>query len=127
MRLTEPKIKYKPIATEFRHDGFNYKQIAREGDIAIYEQKWTGCSNASVAYDVVRIRRHDGFVIAGKSVEPAEVYPRSDAWGTDGFTLTDKDPAFAKLKSLSSRSEGHFRTNAIPASASEAQTRYHVP
>jgi hypothetical protein len=125
--MREPKIKYKPIATDFRHDGFNYKQIAREGDIAIYEQKWTGCSNPSVAYEVVRIRRHDGFVIAGKSVEPAEIYPRSDAWGTDGFTLTDKDTAFAKLKSLSSRSEGHLRTNAIPASASETQTRYHVP
>jgi hypothetical protein len=125
MRLTEPKIKYKPIATEFRHDGFNYKQIAREGDYAIYEQSWKSSEN--VAYEVVRIRRHDGFMIAGKTVEPAEVYPRSDAWGTDGFTLHDKDAAFARLKSLEHAPEGHFRTNAIPASASEAQTRYHVP
>ena len=117
MRLTEPKIKYKPIATEFRHDGFNYKQIAREDDVAIYEQKWTGCSNPSVAHEVVRIRRHDGFEIGGKVIEPAEVYPRSEAWGVDGFTVTDRDVAFARLKrlqkGLEQTPEGPVRSNAI--------------
>jgi hypothetical protein len=33
-------------------------------------------------------------------VEPAEVYPNSEAWGVDGFTLTDKEAAFAKLSEL---------------------------
>src|SRR5262245_51119839 len=36
---------YKPIATEFKHDGFNYRQIAREGDVAIYEQRWRDSEN----------------------------------------------------------------------------------
>ena len=93
---------YKPLPTRFRRDGFNYQLIAREGDAAIYEQRWTGCCNPSVSYEVVRIRRREGFRIDGRFVEPAEVYPNSDAWGVDGFTLTDKDAAFAKLREVTS-------------------------
>jgi hypothetical protein len=48
----------------------------------------------------VRIRRREGFEIDGRFVEPAEVYPNSDAWGVDGFTFTNKDAAFAKLRKV---------------------------
>jgi hypothetical protein len=88
------------LPTRFRRDGFNYRQIAREGDAAIYEQTWGGCSDPSVCYEVVRIRRREGFQINGRFVEPAEIYPKADAWGVDGFTLTDKEAAFAKLREL---------------------------
>ena len=91
---------YKPLPTEFRHDGFNYRQITRIDNAAIYEQTWCGCSSPSVAYEVIRIRRRPGFWIGARFVEPAEVYPKSEAWGTDGFTCTDKDAAFRKLKGL---------------------------
>jgi hypothetical protein len=89
---------YKPLPTRFRRDGFQYRQIARERDAAIYEQTWSSCSEPTVCYEVIRIRRRDGFQVDGRFVEPAEVYPRSGAWGVDGFTLTDKDAAFAKLR-----------------------------
>jgi hypothetical protein len=91
---------YKRLPTRFRRDGFDYRQIAREGDAAIYEQTWSGCAEPSVCYEVVRIRRRDGFEIDGRFVEPAEVYPTSEAWGADGFTVTEKDAAFAKLREL---------------------------
>ena len=91
---------YKPLPTRFRRDGFNYRQIARERDAAIYEQTWSGCSYPSVCYELVRIQRREGFRIDDRFVEPAEVYPNSGAWGVDGFTLTDKDAAFAKLRKL---------------------------
>ena len=91
---------YKSLPIRFRRDGFNYKQIAREGDVAIYEQAWSGCPNPSVCFEVIRIRRREGFQIGARFVEPAEVYPNSEAWGVDGFTLTDKDAAFAKLREL---------------------------
>lgn len=90
----------KPLPTRFRRDGFNYRQIAREGEAAIYEQTWSGCTDPSVCYEVIRIRRREGFEIDGRFVEPAEIYPKADAWGADGFTLTDKDAAFAKLKEV---------------------------
>jgi hypothetical protein len=88
------------LPTQFRHDGFDYRQIAREGDAAIYQQTWSGCSEPSVCYEVIRIRRREGFQIGGRFVEPAEIYPNSEAWGLDGFTLTDKDAAFGKLREL---------------------------
>jgi hypothetical protein len=92
---------YKPLPIQFRRDGFNYQQIVRERDAAIYEQTSTEVgSNPSVCYEVVRIRRREGFQIDGRFVEPAEVYPNSDAWGVDGFTFTDKDAAFAKLREV---------------------------
>src|SRR5438552_18861790 len=92
---------YKPLPTLFRRDGFEYRQIAREGNAAIYEQTWSGCAEPSVCYEVIRIRRRDGFQIGGRFIEAAEVYPNSKAWGVDGFTLSDKDAAFAKLREIS--------------------------
>jgi hypothetical protein len=94
---------YRPLPKEFRHNGFTYRQIAREGDAAIYEQRWTGCAEPSVCYEVVRFRRREGFRINGRFVEPAEVYPKSEAWGVDGFTLTDKDAAFGKLREIEAK------------------------
>jgi hypothetical protein len=91
---------YKPLPKEFRRDEFTYQQIARERDAAIYEQSWNGCSNPSVCYEVIRVRRREGFQIGARFVEPAEVYPNSEAWGVNGFTLTDRDAAFEKLREL---------------------------
>jgi hypothetical protein len=92
---------YKPLPKEFRRDGFTYRQIAREGDAAIYEQTWSGFADPGVCFEVIRIRRREGFQIDGRFVEPAEVYPTSESWGVDGFTFTDKDAAFAKLREIS--------------------------
>jgi hypothetical protein len=94
------KGRFKLLPKEFRRDGFTYRQIARENNGAIYEQAWDGCANPSVCYEVIRIRRRDGFQIDERFVEPAEVYPNAEAWGVDGFTLTNKDAAFAKLREI---------------------------
>jgi hypothetical protein len=91
---------YRPLPKGFRRGDFSYRQIARQGDAAIYEQRWTGCAESSVCYEVIRIRRREGFEIGERFIGPAEVYPNSEAWGADGFTLTDKDAAFAKLCEL---------------------------
>jgi len=90
---------YRPLPTRFRHNGFDYEQIHREADLAIYRQSWNG-NKHSAAFEVISIRRHDGFRIDGRFVEPAEVYPNSEAWGTDGFTVMDKDLAFIRLRKL---------------------------
>ena len=97
---TEKGRFYKPLPKEFRRDGFQCRQIARKGNAAIYEQTWGSCPNSSVCWEIIHIRRRDGFQIDGRFVAPAEVYPNSEAWGVDGFTFTDKDAAFAKLREL---------------------------
>ena len=91
---------YKPLPTQFRHDGFEYRQITRDGDAAIYEQRWGCCADPSVCYEVIRIRRRECFQIGPRFIEAAEVYPNAEAWGVDGFTLTHKDGAFGKLREL---------------------------
>jgi hypothetical protein len=95
------KSHYKPLPKEFRRNRFDYRQIARQGNAAIYEKRWTGCAEPSVCYEVIRVRSRDGFHIGGRFVKPAEVYPNSEAWGLNGFTLRDKDAAFAKLREIS--------------------------
>jgi hypothetical protein len=90
---------HRPLAVTFRHDGFGYRQIAREGDGAIYEQSKGGKVRA---FEVIRIRRRAGFEIEGRTVEPAEVYPASEQWGTDGWTLPTLARALEKLKEITS-------------------------
>ena len=46
------------------------------------------------------IRCRDEFDIGGRLVEPAEVYPNSEAWGMDGWTMRDKGVAFRKLREV---------------------------
>jgi hypothetical protein len=89
------------LPTRFRHKGVDYRQIAREGDVAIYEQRWTGCPDPAVCFEVIRVRRRDGFQIDGRFVEPAEVYPASELWGVDGFTFTDRNKALDKFFEIS--------------------------
>jgi len=91
---------YKRLPKEFRRDGFNYRQVAREGDIAIYQQVWSGCADPSVCYGVIRIKRREGFVVDSRFIPPAEVYPRSEQWGELGWTFCNKDAAFAILREL---------------------------
>jgi hypothetical protein len=94
------KAYYRPLPKEFRRDGFHFSQIGRERDVAIYAQVWDGCPDPAACFEVVRVKRRQGFQIGGRFVPPAEVYPASKLWGTDGFTLTNRDAAFAKLREL---------------------------
>jgi hypothetical protein len=106
---------YKPLPKQFQRDGFAYRQTARDGDAATYAQAWCGCPESNVCYEVVRIRRRDGFNIDGRFVEPAELYPASEAWGVDGWTMHDKESAFCKLRKLVAEGARPLRTKTIGA------------
>jgi len=90
---------HKPLPPRFLHGGFDYHQVTREGDVAIYEQTKATCPNLC-NYEVIRIRKRDGFSIAGKWIEPAEVYPNAESWGSDGWTCGDKEAAFSKMREV---------------------------
>src|SRR5262249_16974403 len=94
---------YKVLPRQFSHDGFQYRQIACEGGAAMYEQRCNDCAELGVCYEVIRIRRREGFRIGGRFVEPPESYPKAESWGTDGFTMTDKDAAFAKFREINTK------------------------
>ena len=62
----------RPLPSQFRHGGFDYQQIHRQGDFAIYRQT-SGGNEHSAAFEIIRIRRREGFHIDDRFVEPAEV------------------------------------------------------
>ena len=84
---------------QFQRNGFDYRQIYREGDFAIYRQTWKG-NEYSAAFEVARIKRRQGFEIGDRFIPPAEVYPRSERWGELGWTFSNKKAAFAKLREI---------------------------
>src|SRR5262249_31608625 len=91
---------FEPLKTVFTLGGFSYRQIAREGNWAIYEQRWRGSEN--VCYEVIRIRQQEATTFpSGRSYPAREVYPTSEAWGLDGFTLADRGKAWDKFFEMS--------------------------
>lgn len=73
----------KPLPTQFRKDGFDHEVIRREGMVALIKKTKTGYSS----FEVIRIQSHDGYEMMGVVVPPAEHMPRSEDWGTHGFTF----------------------------------------
>ena len=88
----------KPLPKEFHRDGFAYREILRATSTAIYEQVWIGSSNR--CFEVIRVRCRSGFAIGETLIEPYEIYPNSRAWGTDAWTVQDKESAFRKFREV---------------------------
>lgn len=114
---------YKSLPTQFRHGEFDYQKIYREGDLAIYQQTWKGDEH-SATFEVIRIRRHDGFQIGSRFVEPAEIYPNSKAWGVDGWTVQNEEAAFRKLQEIRMP---HKKESANPVKKSPIQNTDRCP
>lgn len=89
---------FKVIPCEFKKKGFNYKQIKREGNKAIFEQTREGTDLHN--YEVVKIGRHNGYTMGGVFIEPSETYPGSSLWGICGWTCTDLDNALTRYNNL---------------------------
>jgi len=88
---------YKTLKVNFNRKGFEYNLVKRVADKAIYEQLRNG---KVVAYEVVRIRRHDGYTLGDVFIEPSEIYPSDNEWGAHGFTCRDLKSAEIRLESL---------------------------
>jgi hypothetical protein len=97
-------ITYKPLKTEFTHKGFRYNQLYREGDFAIFhmvaEKGTLHQKSFDCGFEVVIIKRHDGYELAGTKIEPAEVYPGTSQWGSYGWTYRDLYHAELKFQEL---------------------------
>ena len=65
---TEPECPMKTLETEFQPGGFVYRQIARDGDLAVYEQSK---GRAVQSYEVVRIQRREAETSADGSIRIA--------------------------------------------------------
>lgn len=90
----------KILPKEFTKSKFSFLQIFREGNVAIYSRSGEGHKYSH--FEVVRVKSHDGYKIADTIVLPSEFYPKSEAWGIDGFTFfhSEQEKAFDKAKEL---------------------------
>jgi hypothetical protein len=89
---------HKPLPTAFKAKGFDYEQVRREGDIAMFEQTKPGLRGTW--FEVVVVQRHDGYTIAGRYVAPAESMPSTSTWGRLGWTCSDRATAEKRFNAL---------------------------
>jgi hypothetical protein len=101
-------ITYKPIESSFTKNGFQFRQINRDGDVAVFHKAAIKGPLHPLAFDAgfetVVITRHDGYEIAGVKMEPAEQYPGNEMWGTRGWTFPNLLSALNKFEHLLGKS-----------------------
>lgn len=102
---TEEIITHKPIKTEFVWTGdglgtsnaVTLKQLRREHNVAIYRRTH---KDGRVSWEVIKIKKHNGYILGGQIVAPAETYPGAAQWGINGFdahTLKRAEEKFEEL------------------------------
>lgn len=92
------KPAYRPLKTSFRSKGFDYRQIERKGDVAMFAQTKPGLLHTW--YEVVLVQRHDEYEIGGTKVEAAETMPSTSQWGRLGWTYRDEKSAKVRFDEL---------------------------
>jgi len=88
----------KTLETEFKSHGFNYKQVKRDGDVAIFLK--TKLDHRTESYEVVRVKKYPTYTINGVEILEHESLPGDESWGNDGFTYTSLDRAKEKFFAL---------------------------
>jgi hypothetical protein len=84
-------------------DGFDFHQVIREGQVAVYRQTKAGTSIED--FEVILIQRRPGGIFQGKPFEARETYPVSEEWGLQGWTYQAKERAMAKFNALCERAK----------------------
>jgi hypothetical protein len=80
----------KALPLSFKRDGFFYRQIWRQKDIALYQY------GLRPAYELVIIRiQEEHFLPNGALIARREAYPSSSQWGKYGWSFGPKDRQFA--------------------------------
>jgi hypothetical protein len=97
-------ITYRPLETEFLKNGFRFRLLRRDGDVAIFHKVALKGGHHPVSFDAgfetVRVGRHDGYEIAGVQVEPAETLPGNEQWGMKGWSFPTLFAAELKFEEL---------------------------
>lgn len=92
----------KVLKTEFnRWNYFKFKQVKRNGMVAIYEQIRLD-NNEIMGWEVVIIqyRREDKVLPSGGIIEKGEYYPTTAQWGNCGWTCGTLEAANKKMEEL---------------------------
>lgn len=88
----------KILEKTFDRKVFQYEQLYRKGNYAIYSQKHR--DTGFTTYEAIIVKNHNGYEIAGVKIEASEVYPGDSQWGIFGWTYQTLDQAKNKIKQL---------------------------
>lgn len=86
----------KLLPTEFRKHGYEFRQLQREGDVALFEKR----QGTVVAYEVVIVQRHEEYVMAGNTIAAAEAMPGNETWGLKGWSPRTLPEALVKFSAV---------------------------
>lgn len=95
-----------PIATEFKHDKFDFHQIAREGGVALYRKSKQYPGKLFETFEVVIVQSMDEHTWPNGNVTPEHEYmPNSEQWGQLGWSLQTLDDAWDKFRKVKEQAD----------------------
>ena len=88
----------KTLRTTFKQGGFDFEQVARENNVAVYRKtKRSAVGTLIEGYEVIKVGKRGERTAFGKTLEATERYPSNEEWGITGWTCTSKQAAFDKM------------------------------
>lgn len=92
-----------PLPLAYSKNSYNFVQVFREDDIAIYEQIEPE-NNRLIGYEVFRVKKQkESTMPNGLVIKAKETPPSASEWGQYGFTVYTLDQAMAKVEVLKSK------------------------
>lgn len=88
------------IPASFRKNGYDYTQVQRNNNIAVYKQEF---DNTLIGFEVVELKVAEATTLFGKDVPRREVYPSNEDWGTLGFTVKTIGEAIKRFELLTTK------------------------
>lgn len=95
------------LDTAFSIDGYDFRQLHRDGSVALFEKRKPNHSRPS--YEVIIIQRKAAGDVFGKEMPAREVMPRPEDWGTFAWTEVTLEKARQRFNALvEQQKEGGF-------------------
>ncbi len=118
---------YAPLPNEFKIDGFDFHQLNRASDVVLFEKSKPSYTKPS--FEVIMVQKQPPKVFPNGHAYPArESMPRSELWGTAGWTYPDLKSARKRFNQLvAPAAKGRFSPTPFPAGASFGLERPIVP
>lgn len=93
----------KPLPETFRQGGFDFRILWRRGRVALLVKRKP--RQKSESFEVVLIQERAEEKICGHDYLARETMPKSESWGTEGFTFTTRADAESRFERLATRRE----------------------
>jgi len=103
----------KILEDNFNSKGFNLSLVKREGDVAIYKKTLENSETDAHDFEVIAIKRHNGYEIAGIKMPPAEMYPSNTQWGDWAYTCTNREDADKRFIQLTDKLTNYTATSVL--------------